>query len=163
MKEIKRIYAGLKQKYPSARIIPSSLNEVALELSKVENSLPVVTQEWGDTWIYGIGSDPMKVAQFRQLMRLRNQWIQDGKLKVNSEMDTQFCIPLLLMAEHTWGVDVKWYLRNFDKYQFDLYPSFWTVKKPGIPNAPGVKRENIFIRLYPNSLRPCNTKRCKLS
>ena len=124
LKEIKRIYAGLKQKYPSARIIPSSLNEVALELSKVENSLPVVTQEWGDTWIYGIGSDPMKVAQFRQLMRLRNQWIQDGKLKVNSEMDTQFCIPLLLMAEHTWGVDVKWYLRNFDKYQFDLYPSF---------------------------------------
>ena len=46
-------------------------------LYNVENplraQLPVITQEIGDTWIHGVGTDPKKVAQYRELLRWRAQ------------------------------------------------------------------------------------------
>lgn len=122
--KIEEIYKSLASKYPNAKIIPSSLNEVALTLEQVEISLPIITSEWGDTWMYGIASDPKKISEFRQLVRLRNKWIREGKLTSGSETDMNFIIPLLLTTEHTWGLDVKTFLGNYDKYQFDKYPEF---------------------------------------
>jgi hypothetical protein len=76
----------------------------------------VVTQEIGDTWIHGAGSDPLKVAGFREVSRLRTQWIQDKKLQYGYTPYLAFGIPLLMMAEHTWGLDVKKYLRDWNIY-----------------------------------------------
>lgn len=121
---IKKIYSDLKQKYPNAKIIAGSLNDIARELDSVSGNFPVVTQEWGDTWSYGIASDPKKIADFRQLIRLRKQWIDRGILLPGSDLDLNFSIPLLLVTEHTWGVDVKSYIKNYDKYEFDKYPEF---------------------------------------
>lgn len=121
---VKSIYKTLASDYPNAKIIPSSLNDVALAIEKVESSLPVVTSEWGDTWMYGIASDSKKIAEFRQLVRLRNKWIGEGKLVPGSEADINFVVPLLLTTEHTWGIDVKSFLGNYDKYQFDKNPEF---------------------------------------
>ncbi len=123
-KEIKDIYESLKQLYPNAQIIPTSFNEIALEITRYEKKLPFITQEIGDTWLYGIASDPKKIAEFRQLMRLHQQWIDEKKLIPQSETDIRFSIPLLLAAEHTWGLDVKTFLKNYDKYEFDKYPEF---------------------------------------
>lgn len=40
--------------------------------------LPVITSEIGDTWIYGYGSAPLRMARFRELGRLYDGWIRQG-------------------------------------------------------------------------------------
>lgn len=122
--QVEKFYARLNEEYPNAEILPVSMNEIAKEIEKVEASLPVVTSEWGDTWAYGTASDPKKVAEFRQLVRLRNKWLAEGRLVAGSETDLQFVVPLLLVAEHTCGLDVKSYLGNYDRYEFDKHPEF---------------------------------------
>lgn len=122
--QVEAFYARLQEKYPKAEILSVSMNEIAKEIEKVEESLPVVTAEWGDTWAYGTASDPKKVAELRQLMRLRNKWLAEGKLVAGSEADLQFVVPLLLVTEHTCGLDVKSYLRSYDIYEFDKHPEF---------------------------------------
>jgi len=122
--QIEDIYAAIRRDYPNAAIIGASLNEVADEVDRVAGQLPLITDEIGDTWMYGIASEPRMIAELRQLLRLRNQWIKDNKLVPQSQVDIRFCIPLLLIAEHTWGLDVKTFLRNFDIYEFDKYSAF---------------------------------------
>lgn len=124
--QIAAIYAGLKERYPNAELISSSLDKLTEEILASCKDLPVVTQEIGDTWMYGVASDPEKIARMRLLMRLRNQWIAAGKLERGSDADLAFSVPLLLVSEHTWGYDVKTFLKNWDKYDFDRYPSFAT-------------------------------------
>lgn len=126
---IAQIYKRLSAEYPQARLIPASLSDIAQEIEKVQNQLPVVTKEWGDTWIYGVGSDPKKIAEFRELSRLRNQWIREGKLQAGSDTDIAFVIPMMLVAEHTWGLDVKTFLKHYDRYRFDRYPDFLIGKE----------------------------------
>ncbi len=79
-------------------------------------NLPVVTQEIGDTWIYGCASDPLKVARYRELARLRENWIAKGAFQVGDATDLQLLRHLLLEAEHTWGTDTKTWL-DFDNYK----------------------------------------------
>lgn len=121
---VEKIYERIRKEYPNAKVVPSSLNEVALAVEEIEDQLPVVTSEWGDTWVYGTASDPKKVAEFRQLLRLRNQWMAEGKLVAGSEVDMRFIVPLLLLSEHTWGVDIKSYLYHWDRYELNKFPEF---------------------------------------
>ena len=83
-----------------------------------KSALPVVTQEIGDTWIYGVSSDPVKLARYREVLRLRTEWIQQGKLKVGDQADLAFLAKFALAAEHTWGTDTKTWL-DFDHYTPD--------------------------------------------
>lgn len=72
---VKSIYANLRKRYPNAQLIPASFNEIAEDLLKMKDSLPVITSEIGDTWIYGYGSSPVRMAKFRALSRLYSQWL----------------------------------------------------------------------------------------
>ncbi|MEG0806845.1 MAG: DUF5054 domain-containing protein [Alistipes sp.] len=119
VQRVKAIYAELKRRYPSATIVASSLNAVATDLEAMRGLLPVLTSEIGDTWIYGYGSSPRRMAQFRALSRLYAHWIQDGQLDPNSSESIDFAIRLGMIGEHTWGADVKVFLKNWDKYDFD--------------------------------------------
>lgn len=83
---------------------------------KIENLLPVITKELGDTWIHGVGSDPVLMAEFRALSRLRLDWINQDKLTFGSKQDMAFGLPLLMVAEHTWGRDVKTFLKDWNIY-----------------------------------------------
>ena len=56
----------------------SNLTEIANALDPFRSQLPIVTQEIGDTWIYGVPSDPVKVARYREVCRLRREWIAQG-------------------------------------------------------------------------------------
>ena len=80
--EIDAIYAGLRQQFPNASIRAANLTEIANAVTPFRNNLPIVTQEIGDTWIYGAPSDPLKVARYREVLRLRRSWIANGTLKV---------------------------------------------------------------------------------
>ena len=71
-------------------------------LSRARN-LPVVEADLGDSWIFGTGSDPWKMQRFRELVRLRKEWLVAQRLQPASPVLVRFDRELLLVAEHTWG------------------------------------------------------------
>ncbi|GHT96995.1 hypothetical protein FACS1894142_0330 [Spirochaetia bacterium] len=111
---ILRIYADLEQQFPGAEIRASTLSDFVPVLEKAD--LPVVTEEIGDTWIHGIGSDPCKVARYRELLRLRKGWEAAGSLQPGAEAYERFYDELLMIPEHTWGLDMKRYLGDFKNW-----------------------------------------------
>ncbi|MGN0233247.1 MAG: DUF5054 domain-containing protein [Bacteroidaceae bacterium] len=118
---VKRIYADLRERYPEAQIVGASFNEIAKQLLAIKDKLPVVTSEIGDTWIYGYGSAPSRMAKFRELSRLYSKWIEQGKINRESDEAIDFAIELGLIAEHTQGMDIKTHLANWDKYDMDVF------------------------------------------
>ncbi len=115
--EIAKIYNDLRTQFPNAEVVASTLNEVAKEVSAIQSKLPVITKELGDTWIHGAGSDPLKIAQFREISRLRTSLLKNKALEFGDKTDLAFGIPLLMVAEHTWGLDVKTWLKDWDVYK----------------------------------------------
>ena len=119
LQEVKNIYAAARKKYPDAKIVSASFNEVAADIRNMWNRIPVVTSEIGDTWVFGLGSSPMRIARYRELSRLYTQWVQTGKMDMNSLLAIDFAVRLGRVAEHTWGLSVGRYLKNWDKYSMD--------------------------------------------
>ncbi|WP_338723313.1 DUF5054 domain-containing protein [Devosia sp. XK-2] len=96
----------LGREHPGATIAASTLDAFGGEMWARRDKLPVVTQEIGDSWIHGAGSDPHKLARLRALQRL-----YDGFDTID-EKRRAFGRGLAMVAEHTWGVDIKTYLRD---------------------------------------------------
>jgi hypothetical protein len=113
--EIDKIHARLAARFPNAEITAANLSEMADALAPYRDKLPVVTQEIGDTWIYGCASDPLKVARYREIARLREQWLMNGAFREGDATDLALLRHLLLEPEHTWGTDTKTWL-DFDNY-----------------------------------------------
>ncbi len=113
--EIRGIYAKLRARYPGATVRASNLTEIANAVEKSRAALPVFRQEIGDTWIYGVASDPTKLRDYRELLRLRSEWVEQGKIEPADAVDLAFLSKFALAAEHTWGTDTKTWL-DFDHY-----------------------------------------------
>lgn len=149
-------YDRLQKQFPGADIVASDLNEVAKAVVGVSARLPTVTSELGDSWIHGVGSDPKKVAQLRELSRLRKDWIRSRRIQEGSPEDLAFSIPLVKIAEHTWGLDVKTHLQSWDVYtpealraarptpRFTRIGASWQEQRSYIQNA---------IRTLPDNMK----------
>jgi Domain of unknown function (DUF5054) len=122
LEEIHTIYANLRRQFPKATVKAASLTEIANAVEPFRAAFPVVTQEIGDTWIYGVASDPLKLAHYRELLRLRTEWLNQGKFKVGAATDLAFLSKFALAVEHTWGTDTKTWL-DFDHYTPDALAS----------------------------------------
>jgi len=114
--EIRTIYGDLRKQFPGASVTASNLSEIANAVYPYRDQLPVMTDEIGDTWIHGVPSDPIKVARYREIARLRKEWIADGTLKIGDATDLAFLRKFALFGEHTWGTDTKTYL-DHDHYK----------------------------------------------
>ena len=114
--EISKIYADLRKQFPQVQVHAASLSEIAAAVEPYRSHLPVVTQEIGDTWIYGIASDPIKVARYGEIARLRREWVAQGKFHVGDATDCGLLRRLALCAEHTWGTDTK-SLKDYAHYK----------------------------------------------
>jgi hypothetical protein len=110
--EVDLVYKLLRQKFSAVRVKAGSLDEVARRLWRRREKLPIVTSEIGDTWIHGVGTDPWKVSRFRELSGLRLEWLRRGLLVAGDDRDLAFGEKLLLVAEHTWGMDIKTHLAD---------------------------------------------------
>ena len=99
---IKALYEKLRKKYPDATIKAATLNDVAERMLLLKD-LPVVDKEIGDTWIHGAGTDPKKLGMYRELLR----YIEENGINGADLSDN-----LLLVPEHTWGMDLKVYYPN---------------------------------------------------
>jgi hypothetical protein len=121
MEEVLKGYQKIRNNFPDATVFASDLNTFALELKKCSDTLPTVTEEIGDTWIHGVGTDPKKVAQFRVLQRVRKEWydrdniIQSDLSDYEKQIDS-FNRSLFMVPEHTWGMDIKTHLKDTAHY-----------------------------------------------
>lgn len=115
VQEIETIYADLRRQFPNAQVQAATMDQVAMAVDEHRSAFPVVTQEIGDTWIYGVASDPVKVARYREVARQRRAWIAEKKFAVGDATDLKLLPYLLLLPEHTWGTDTKRYL-DYDHY-----------------------------------------------
>jgi len=113
--EIAQIYVDLGQRFPRAKIVATNLTEIGNAIQPYRGHLPIETREIGDTWIYGVASDPLKSARYRELCRLRESWISANRFQTGDETDLRLLRHLLLEAEHTWGTDTKTWL-DFEHY-----------------------------------------------
>lgn len=110
----------MQKDYPNAEIVGSTLDAFAAVLEGAKDRLPVVTNEIGDTWIHGGATDPKKVGAFERLLALRRKWEKEMPTGYAEARDA-FSKSLLLVPEHTWGMDTKKYLydyRNWSKADF---------------------------------------------
>ncbi len=154
-KEIAEIYSELNQQFPNARVSACNLTEIANAVEPYRDHLPVITQEIGDTWIYGIASDPLKVARYREVARLRQKWLAKGSFKPGDSTDVALLRHVLLEAEHTWGTDTKTWL-DFDHYiPRDLAPMLDTKNYKVVEFSWQEKRQDLFggIATLPPALR----------
>ena len=115
LEEVQQTYSALNAQFPGAQITPTNLSEIANAVEPYAGPLPVVEGEIGDTWIHGVASDPLKLARYREVARLRQHWISEGKFAVGDTTDLALLKYLLLEVEHTWGTDTKTWL-DFDHY-----------------------------------------------
>jgi hypothetical protein len=155
LEEIHRIYARLRTRFPSATLDAANLTGIANAVDAFRGQLPVVTDEIADTWISGVPSDPLKVARYLEVMRLRDEWLRAGKFAAGDATDRAFLAGVLLEAEHTWGADVKTWL-DFDHYlPRDLQPMLSQPKYQTVLFSWEEKRQDLFdgIATLPAPLR----------
>ena len=112
MKDIDECFAKLRQTHPGATIQASTLCKFSRKLKHLNASLAVVEQEIGDTWIHGAGTDPTKVRHFREYMRQLKYWKKGSSGKKYACQLKRFANALLVVPEHTWGLDEKTHLNN---------------------------------------------------
>jgi len=145
--QITQIYLQLRKRFPKARVFASNLNAVAMDVRPLKPQLPVVSQELGDTWIHGPGSDPLLMARYRELSRLRREWITRGSVAANGDVDAAFGEHLLLVPEHTWGIgntqthrdiyDMAAFRASRNLPEFRLMERSWAEKRSNIDAAVG--------------------------
>ena len=81
--------------------------DVAKRVASLEG-LPVIKNEIGDTWIHGAGTDPQKVSRFKRVLR----YIKENG--INADLSDN----LLLVPEHTWGMDVKTFFPDKEHFTY---------------------------------------------
>ncbi len=100
---LKNTYETLKNQYPGAVIRAATLDDVAKKIRG--RKFPVIENEIGDNWIHGVGTDPTKTRAFRAILRnLKNY--KDYELSDN----------LLLVPEHTWGMNLNIFFPDRETY-----------------------------------------------
>ncbi len=145
--EVLEVYRDKRLLFPGAEVFASTLDAFALRLEAVRSTLPVVNAEIGDTWIHGVGSDPIKVSRYRELLRLRLEWLEKKKAGYSDPRFFNFNRKLMLVPEHTWGMDEKTHLDDHEAYDavsfrqargkpnFKKFESSWVEKRAYITNA----------------------------
>lgn len=118
----------LKKEVPGAEIVAAELNDAALVLREIEDSLPVITDEIGDSWIHGTATDPKKLSQFKAAQRYFSL-MADGKSK------EALARGLLFIPEHTWGLDEKTHLAENKNYIKEVF-----LSRRALPNYQKMER-----------------------
>ncbi|CAF1598243.1 unnamed protein product, partial [Didymodactylos carnosus] len=121
--DVIHLWTVIKKRYPNAEIQASSLETFTKVLWNYKDQLPIITNEWGSTWIYGIAADPFKLSAFRQISR--------SLLSLPpSEALFNYSFRLLKNPEHNWGVCIACYLKR-ENYAFNYNNSEFSTKRNG--------------------------------
>ena len=102
-------FAQLQRENPDTLVIPATLNDVAAEVEKIRDTLPVLDWEIGDSWLHGVMTDPRKVFSYQAALR----YAKDADAKARERLYEG----LLLIPEHTWGLDDKTHLADHETFE----------------------------------------------
>ncbi|KAJ3063083.1 hypothetical protein HK102_008575, partial [Quaeritorhiza haematococci] len=116
---VELVLDSVRGAFPKATVVSSDLESVVDAFEECRGKMETVVGEAGDTWIYGVPSDPYKVAAVRHLSRLRLSCISDAHCDSTSYAFHNFTRFLMKAAEHTWGGDTKAYLSNDEYLRWD--------------------------------------------
>jgi hypothetical protein len=111
-------HRDLRDEYPDADIRASTLDAFAEAIWPLRERFPLLEREIGDSWIHGVGTDPAKVSRFLELQRVYDRFEEEGLTAQRAAFGRRLC----LVPEHTWGVDIKTYLRDethWDRADFE--------------------------------------------
>ena len=133
--EIRQLYKALREKYPEANVRAATLDDAAVMLRTVKDTLPVVTAELGDLWIQNAGTDPKKLSLYRELLR------HIEKNGISADISDN----LLVVPEHTWG-GFEFMFDNFTDYLLEdfrrvphearaLYERSWAEQREYVDRA----------------------------
>ncbi len=106
----------IQSEYPDYEVTAGTIDDFAEIIWEVREKLPVFEGEMGDTWIHGSATDPYKSASLRTLIRLKNEWLENGSLDRNSDEYKNLVDAILCTAEHTCGMDSKTYFSDYGHY-----------------------------------------------
>ena len=115
--EIDAAWTLMAERYPGADITAGTLDDFLPALREIRGGLPVIEQEIGDSWIHGVSTDPQKVSAYRRLLRLKDGWLKDGRIDKDGKAYSVMMENLMLIAEHTWGMDCKKHLLDFTNWR----------------------------------------------
>ncbi|MBE2184746.1 MAG: DUF5054 domain-containing protein [Anaerolineae bacterium] len=114
--QIRQTFADVERALPGSVVLASTLDDFARALRPYTDQLPVITSEIGDTWIQGVGSDPTKTRHFRVWTRKRGEWLGRNLPDDEHQQVEKASLPLLLVGEHTWGMDEKTHFPDTSSY-----------------------------------------------
>ena len=126
--EVIETFRMLREQFPHAELAAADLNDTAVILREIEDTLPVIRDEIGDSWIHGAASDPKKIMQFRAMCRLY-ETMPEGEDKQTLARG------LLMIPEHTWGLDEKTHLHDEEHFSKEAFgacrdlPNFRKMEK----------------------------------
>ena len=111
MFESNLIFDVVSDLFPSVKkhniVASNNFDDFITDVFPYKHTLPIVTEEIGDTWIMGASADPLKIALFRSAMRLhQNCTLHHDCLKKSNYNITAYRAferLLTLTGEHTWG------------------------------------------------------------
>lgn len=103
--EVLGYYEIARSQFPGADVQSSSLEAFVEALMPYKSKLPVITKEFGDTWIQGSASDPRKVAEMRAVFRARTKCLQsESGCSLSDPRFYNASVFFLKHGEHTWGL-----------------------------------------------------------
>ena len=144
--------AAIQAEWPNATVVVSTFDNFTAQLhaSGAVKNLDVITQEIGDSWIYGDPSDARKSAMMRAMHRVWDSHAPPAGVEAGGSADPHVANATLYMLkniEHTWGehehgLDYKaanWTNRAFERLRVDkpggyegLEATWWEQRRFGV-------------------------------
>jgi hypothetical protein len=104
--EVREDFRLFGKLFPNADVVASTLGDYFGLIDGNETiraNLPTMEAEMGDTWIYGVQSDPMKVAQMRAIQRAYTAHLLAADDEAEDDDLRGFLHYTIKLFEHTWG------------------------------------------------------------
>ncbi len=129
---IREMAARIQKCYPQAEVVCGTMDDFYRQMEKEDlSAVPVIRKDLADTWIHGVGTYPQEVRTIRTsrrtLKELKKRYeqeeprlSQDQREKAKTLMD-RCADRMMLFGEHTWGIDVKTWLKTPRVYQEELF------------------------------------------
>ena len=131
------VVQSIQHVFPNAKVMASSFDDftaaVADEVKAGRQFLPVVTSELADTWIYGVPSDPQKVARARVLNRAwagaKERHLSTSQMSTNQTSTGQMSIPSPSAQSSSWveSVMADKVLLNATRFALKFGEHTWCV------------------------------------
>lgn len=162
--EIISLYDKIKAEYPGCTVKAATLDDAAIKIRQLKD-LPIIDKEIGDTWIHGVGTDPKKVAMYRELVR-KFESIDTDDIDDIDVTDNLFLVP-----EHTWGMCLNkyfhdtttWYNEDLKKTEGsterETFESSWTEQRNYVTSAAKALNHTIEYKVEEPNL--ANYTRCE--